>query len=109
MMPRMRDELLQLARGTICSPSMELQQLWGQDDIYQPKQNQYFQLFKKTIFSLSEEKSVVAGSDNVLTRIKVLFGIVLAYPKTAGEAVFLVSSLFGEVEVILKTFGETLR
>ena len=86
MMPRMRDELLQLARGTICSPSMELQQLWGQDDIYQPKKNQYFQLFKKTIFSLSEEKSVVAG-----------------------EAVFLVSSLFGEVGVILKTFGETLR
>jgi len=48
----MRDELLQLARGTICSPSMELQQLWGQDDIHQPKQNQYFQFFlKSNIFS----------------------------------------------------------
>jgi len=45
MMPRMRDEVLLLAGGAICSPSMELQQLWGQDDIHQPKQNQYFQFF----------------------------------------------------------------
>ena len=55
MMPRMRDEVLLLAGGAICSPSMELQQLWGQDDIHQPKQNQYFQFFLKAIFSLSEK------------------------------------------------------